>query len=82
MKRFTNILVAFDGSPDSVLALEAAETLAKDNTAHLTVAYAHDDSPETVVYSDASNARGIRICIITKRISGLGQHQLHHIRDR
>jgi nucleotide-binding universal stress UspA family protein len=58
MKRFTNILVAFDGSPDSVLALEAAETLAKDNTAHLTVAYAHDDSPETVVYSDASDAKG------------------------
>src|SRR5690625_1868393 len=46
MSHFKNILVAFDGSLDSIHALKAAETLAKDNQAHLTVAYVHDRSPE------------------------------------
>ncbi|MDY0404190.1 universal stress protein [Virgibacillus sp. 179-BFC.A HS] len=50
MKRFKNILVAFDGSPDSVQALEAAETLAKDQQSHLTVAYVHEATNETSVY--------------------------------
>ncbi|MEN1966648.1 universal stress protein [Lentibacillus sp. N15] len=45
MKRFKNILVAFDGSSDSVQALKAAETLAKDQQAQLTIAYV-DDNPD------------------------------------
>jgi nucleotide-binding universal stress UspA family protein len=57
MKRFKNVLVAFDGSADSILALEAAETIAKDNNARLTLAYAHDDSPETVIYPEASHGK-------------------------
>ncbi len=60
----------------------AAETLAKDNSAHLTVAYAHDDSSETFVYSDASDAKGDPNLYHSKRISVLGQHPLHPIRDR
>lgn len=50
MKRYKNILVAFDGSSDSNLALEAAETLAIDNNAHLTVVYVHDKSVDKTVY--------------------------------
>lgn len=39
MGRYNNILVAFDGSGDGLKALDAAETLAQDNDAQLTVAY-------------------------------------------
>jgi len=41
---FKNILVAFDGSSDSVQALTLAENIAKDKNASLTVAYVYDQS--------------------------------------
>lgn len=46
MNRFKNILVAFDGSVDSIHALQVAETLANDNLARFTVAYVHDRPTE------------------------------------
>src|SRR5690625_2462533 len=41
---FNKILVAFDGSSDSVQALTLAESIAKDKNASLTVAYVYDQS--------------------------------------
>lgn len=55
MKRFEKILVAFDGSSNSIQALEVAETIAKDQNAQLTVAYVHDSSTDQVVNYDPNN---------------------------
>lgn len=49
MKRFQNILLAFDGSQDSMGALDVAKGIAKDNDAHLTVVYVHDDANDRTV---------------------------------
>ncbi|MFD2209550.1 universal stress protein [Virgibacillus halophilus] len=56
MKRFENILVAFDGSLGSIQALEAAESLANDQQSHLTVVYVHDESNETSVYPPSATS--------------------------
>ncbi|WP_176481977.1 universal stress protein [Paucisalibacillus globulus] len=47
MEGFNHILVAFDGSDSSVLALKKAEYLSKLSDAKLTVTYVHDSSTET-----------------------------------
>ena len=39
MKQFKHILVAFDGSPDSMQALEVAESFAKNNDSVLTIGF-------------------------------------------
>lgn len=57
MTRFQRILLAFDGSKDSMEALEVAKTMAKDNDAHLTVAYVHEEASERTV-GIAMNQRG------------------------
>ncbi|MFD2044321.1 universal stress protein [Ornithinibacillus salinisoli] len=44
MSGFESILVAFEGSDNSVEALKTAETLAKNNKARLTVVYVHERS--------------------------------------
>ncbi|HLQ72114.1 MAG TPA: universal stress protein [Bacillota bacterium] len=45
MKQFKQILVAFDGSPDSMKALEVAETFVKNNDSVLTVGYVMERPP-------------------------------------
>lgn len=59
MNRFKKILVAFDGSVDSINALKFAETLSKDQQAHLTVAYVHDQSLEGQSEEQASLQKDI-----------------------
>src|SRR5699024_2015498 len=55
MSHFKNILVAFDGSLDSINAFQVAENLAKVNQSHLTVAYLHARSlPRTTNNSTTS----------------------------
>lgn len=55
MSLYNNILIAFDGSSDSVRALKAAEALATHLQSRVTVAYVHDKplnktvTPETQV---------------------------------
>lgn len=46
MKRFKKILLAFDGSKDSVKALDVARDLTKRYDAHLTVVYVSEASKE------------------------------------
>ncbi|PWU67592.1 universal stress protein [Gracilibacillus dipsosauri] len=41
---FSQILVAFDGSEDSVLALQKAKELAFECKSNLTIAYVHDEN--------------------------------------
>lgn len=57
MKRFKEILLAFDGSQDSMEALDVAETLAKEHEAHLSVVYVHREENSEHV-SMASNPMG------------------------
>lgn len=45
MKQFKQILVAFDGSPDSMKALEVAESFAKNNDSVLTVGFVMERPP-------------------------------------
>src|SRR5690625_5964880 len=49
MAEYKNILIAFDGSPQSAKALKTAESLAKHYDAQLTVAFVYDDSKERSV---------------------------------
>ncbi|MBU5466222.1 universal stress protein [Virgibacillus sp. MSJ-26] len=54
MKRYKNILLAFDGSSDSLKALETAETLALDHDATLTVVHVQEKNENNAVYYDNS----------------------------
>lgn len=49
--RFQNILVAYDGSENSIRAVEAAKTIATDHLAHVTVVYVSDHMVESTIYS-------------------------------
>src|SRR5690625_3391099 len=49
MAEYKNILIAFDGSPQSAKALKTAESLAKHYDAQLSVAFVYDDSKERSV---------------------------------
>lgn len=49
MKRYNNILVAFDGSNNSMEALDVAETLALVYPAKLNVIYVHDKEIDRIV---------------------------------
>lgn len=57
MKHFKEILLAFDGSKDSMEALDVAETLAKEHEAHLSVVYVNKEENEEHI-SMARNPRG------------------------
>lgn len=52
MMRFKKILVAYDGSENSIRALEAAKTIATDQQSHITVAYVNDPTDESTVFVD------------------------------
>lgn len=57
MKRFKQILVAFDSSEDSIQALETAETLAQDHHASITVIYVDDSTGNSSsIYAPATTA--------------------------
>jgi|SRR5690625_1259565 len=54
MKHYKNILLAFDGSSDSVKALKTAETLAIDHNAKLTILHVQEKNEDNAVYYDSS----------------------------
>ncbi|WP_163537006.1 universal stress protein [Gracilibacillus sp. YIM 98692] len=53
-KEFTNILVAYDGSMDSVEALKAAENLAKVNQSRLTIVHVKEQGDRIPLHHQQS----------------------------
>lgn len=54
MSLYNNILVAFDGSSDSIRALKAAEAVATNLQSRITVVYVHDKPLEKTVTPESS----------------------------